>query len=242
MSGEVGALLERNDRPAYVRFETLAVENKTASLAAGHYVGTDVDYALITPPYSKDVFKIKVAQWKANLLQDVENGRLPQEWVDRYLDSYKRWKSGQEIPVHGTAIKGWGVLSPAQQETLLRINVLTVEDLAGINDEGIKRIGMGGQDLKNKAVAWLSQLRDKGPLTQEVASLKADKELLEKNIASLSAQVQLLAAQVKAFHLGVEANKGMQKPQQDDIAVDEIIDVPPASKSRQEKQTKAEQL
>lgn len=196
--GVVGSLLERKERPAYVKFETVAVENAAASLAAGHYVGRDVDYALITPPYSKDVFKVKVEQWKLNMKQDVQNGRMPQEWMDQYLDNYKRWKAGQELPLNGTPIKGWGVISPAQQETLLRMNILTVEDLGGINDEGISRIGMGGHDLKNKANAWLAQLRDKGPLTQEIAAMKAENALLKANVETLTGQVQQLMAQVGA--------------------------------------------
>ena len=231
MSGEVGAMLERKERPAYVRFETVAVENKSASLSSGHYVGRDVDYALITPPYSKDVFKIKVEQWKLNLAQDVTNGRLPQEWADDYLNAYKRWKSGQEIPLNGTPIKGWGVLSPVQQETLLRMNVLTVEDLAAINDEGIKRIGMGGTDLKNKAMAWLSQLRDKGPLTQEIASLKGENELLRKNVDTLTDQVKALAAQVRA----TSASQTMPQPPMEAATIeanDIIEDAPPPRAQR----------
>lgn len=194
----VGEVIDRKDRPAYVRFERVPVEDKAASLKAGHYVAKDVDYALITPPYSKDVFKIKVEQWKANMKQDVHNERLPQSWMDRYLEDFNRWQNGQEIPLVGTPIKGWGVISPAQQETLIRMNVLTIEDLAAINDEGVTRIGMGAIDLKNKAKAWLAQLNDKGPLTQEIAAVKAANTLLEGSIASLTRQVEELTSQLRA--------------------------------------------
>jgi len=86
----VGDVNSREDRPAYVRFEIVPVEDKAASEAAGHYVGRDVEYALITPPYSKDIFKIKVPQWKVNMKQDVANGRLPEAWMDKYLDAYAK--------------------------------------------------------------------------------------------------------------------------------------------------------
>lgn len=194
----VGELVDRKERPAYVRFERIAVEDKAASAKEGHYVAKDVDMALITPPYSKDVFKIKVPQWIANMKQDVQNGRLPEKWMEDYIESYNRWKKGEEIPLNGIAIKGWGVISPAQQETLIKMNVLTVEDLAGINDEGIKRVGMGGMDLKNKAVAWLSQLKDKGPLTQEIAAVKSENVILKSSVESLQRQVTELLSQFKA--------------------------------------------
>jgi hypothetical protein len=163
---------QRDDRPAYVRFERIAVEDVQATLQAGHYVAKDIDMALITPPYSKDVMKYKVKAWFDILDQDVRNNRIPQEWLDNYKKAYDAFKNGQEIPVVGTAIRGWGIISPAQQETLIKMSVLTVEDLAAMNDEGIKRIGMGGIDLKNKAKAWLLQLKDNGALAIQMADLQ----------------------------------------------------------------------
>lgn len=163
---------QRDDRPAYVRFERVAVEDIAASLAAGHYVAKDVDMALITPPYSKDVMKYKVKNWFDILDQDVRNNRIPQKWLDNYKEAYKAFQNGQEMPVNGTPVRGWGVISPALQETLIKMNVLTVEDLAAMNDEGIKRIGMGGIDLKNKAKAWLLQLKDNGALALQMAELQ----------------------------------------------------------------------
>lgn len=194
----VGQILDSSqNRPSYVRFERVPVEDVPASKAAGHYVAKDLDYALVTPAGSKDVFKCKVPQWFANLKQDVENGRLPPEWLDKYTQAYASWLAGQEPPLDGTPIRGWGVLSPAQQETLTRLHILTVEDLARMNDEAIRRIGMGAMDLKHKAVAWLAQLQDKGPLTQEVAALKAENALLKANLESLGRAVADLKAGVE---------------------------------------------
>lgn len=215
----VGEVLERKDRPAYVRFERVAIEDPVASRAAGHYVAKDVDYALITPPFSKDIFKIKVAQWLVNLKQDVQNDRLPQQWADQYVDAYKRWQNGQEIPLSGTPIKGWGVISPAQQETLIRLNILTVEDMAACNDEGINRIGMGASELRNKAKAWLAQLSDKGPLTVEIAALKSENQVQKGSIAILTRQVEELMGQVRASNMG-------QAPvaESNDIGASDILD------------------
>ena len=223
----VGEMLERKDRPAYVRFERVAVEDKVATLRAGFYVGKDVDMAHITPPYSKDVFKIEASQWFVNMKQDVVNGRMPEEWEHKYLDAYKRWQDGQELPPDGTPIRGWGVISPAQQETFIRMNVLTVEDLAGINDEGIRQIGMGAIDLRNKAKAWLSQLNDKGPLTVEIASIKAENAILQGSIESLTRQVQELKQTMK-----MHAEFPSQGPEAETIGVSDIIEDPRVEESK----------
>lgn len=197
----VGEFFERKDRPAYVRFERVAVDDPQATATQGHYVARDLDMVLITPPYSRDVFKIEAPQWIANMKQDVLNDRLPKAWMEQYLDAYARWQNGQEIPLVGTPIKGWGVLSPAQQKTLIELTILTVEDLAGITDEGIHRVGMGAIDLRTKATAWLSQLDNKGPLTLENAQLKQDKDLLNGEIETLKHQVAVLTARVEAAAL-----------------------------------------
>jgi cell division protein FtsB len=193
----VGDVLERKERPAFVRFDRQAQEDKAASLREGHYVAKDVDYAYITPPYSKDVMIFKVSNWFERLKHDAQNGRIPQEWVDHYHKQYESWKRGEEPALNGTPIKGWGMISPAQQDTLIRMSVLTVEDLAVMNDEGIKRIGMGAVGLKDKAAAWVSQNKDKGPLTQEIAALKARNRELESSVETLSKQVESLMTAVK---------------------------------------------
>jgi hypothetical protein len=41
-------------RPAYVMFEVRSEEDRAASVAAGKFVGRDVNYVIITPPGSKD--------------------------------------------------------------------------------------------------------------------------------------------------------------------------------------------
>lgn len=188
----VGEVAARETRYAYVRFKRVAVEDKAASLAQSRYVAKDVDYALITPPYSKDVAEIKVSTWLATAENDVRNGRVPAEVLKSWKEAHTAWLNGQEMPLRGTAIKAWGVISPAQQEMLIRMNILTVEDLAGVNDEGLRRIGMGSMELKTKAVAWLQQLNDKGPLTIEIAQVRAENTQLKASLDTLSTQVEQL--------------------------------------------------
>lgn len=208
---------DANDRMPYVRFERRPVEDKAASLEAGQYIAKDVDYALITPPYSKDVMVYKASNWFDQLKVDVSNGRLPPEWLDKWKKGYAAWQEGQELPVDGTPIKGWGVISPAQQETLIKMHVLTVEDLAAITDEGIHRVGMGGLDLKNKAKAWLKQLKSKGPATVEIAELKSKNKQLEQTVSDLLARIEKM-----------EKNTTQQEPRlyvvDNDISADDLLE------------------
>jgi len=193
----------------YVRFDRVPVEDAAASRDAGHYVARDVDFAYVTPPYSKDVMKHKVESWFAQLKVDATNGRIPGEWLTKYQAGYEAWKKGQELPLDGFPIKGWGVISPAQQETLIRLHILTVEQLAACNDEGLRRIGMGSVDLKNKATAWLKQLKKAGPATQEVAALQKENSVLKASIESLEKRVQELTKFVELAKMSEPAQAGI---------------------------------
>ncbi len=186
----------KEERPAYVTFETRAVEDRNASIEKGHYVTKNVDYALITPPFSKDCVSQEVSVWLKTMDDNVSAGRLPSRWRDNYKQQYEAWKRNEDVPLDGTPIKGWPLLSPAQQANLIAINVRTVEDLAAINDEGQKRYGMGGLDLKNKAQAWLKSASSLGSVVQENAALKSKVTDQEETIKSLSEQLQELSARL----------------------------------------------
>lgn len=189
---------EQDVRMPFVRFEQVAMENKAASLELGHYVAVDVDMAYVTPPYSKDIMKYKVKQWLDQLEVDCQNQRIPREWVEQYKKQYAYWKEGRELPLNGIPIKGWGVISPAQQETLIKMHVLTVEQLAVITEEGIRRLGMGGVDLKNKAEAWLKSLKKSGAITMELSELKAENARLKANQSVMESKIDELTRLVSA--------------------------------------------
>jgi len=201
----VGEILERDEnRPAYVRFERRAVTDSERTLSEGHHVSKDEDYALITPPYSKDVVEKKVAAWFMSVEKNVRAGRIPQKHLELWKESYRRWQDGQEPPVDGTPIKDWSSVSPAQCKNLLNAGCRSVEDLAQANDEAMRRLGMGAHDLKNKARAWLQAAKDHGPLTMQIASL-------EKENDQLKGTIQSLQDQIKRFEIRMDAQDGESK-------------------------------
>lgn len=218
----VAEIASRQDRPAYVTFKREPVQDHARSQEVGHYVAKDVDFAHITPPYSKDVFITKVTDWLSNLDRDVAAGRLPQEWAANYKRAYQAWQSGQEIPLNGTPIKGWGIISPAMQETLVKQNIRTVEDLAACNDEGLRRLGMGAVELKNRAHAWLNTAKDTGKIAMENARLNEKVSMLEH-------QVESLTSQMKTYAAAANANIIIQE-RVEEIASEDIIEPPPPPK------------
>lgn len=187
----------KEDLPAWVRFEVRADEDRTASIAAGTYMTKDVEYALVTPPYSKDCNVIEAKEWLRQNDEHVRNGRMAERVRDAYRAKYEAWSKGQEIPEDGVPIKSWTLLSPAQRDNLLAIGVRTVESLAKINDEGMKRYGMGALDLKNKAQSWLKTAKNIGPVVQENAALKVQVADLTLMVEGLTKTVEELKRQAE---------------------------------------------
>lgn len=191
-------LLGKAGKPAYVEFTTVPKELVKRSKEEGRYIAIDVDMVTVRQIGSVDSCVFKVESWLAQNKIDVQAQRLPREHADFYEKSYRRWKDGQEMPLTGTPIKGWAVISPAQSEAVLRLGIRTVEDLAAINDEAKARIGMGAIILKNKAQAWLAQAQDKGPLTMQMAAIQQENDVLKLTLATLQEQVEALRQAQKA--------------------------------------------
>lgn len=199
---------QREDRPPYVRFERRPVEDKNASLAAGHVVCRDVDFALVTPSYSKDCVEHKVDTWLKNTELNLKNGRIPPKWAENWRAQYAAWKKGEELPLDGTSVKNWSAVTPAQVKNLIAAGCRTIEDLAHVNDEGLRRIGMGAMEMKNKAIAYIKSTKDHGSvvmenaaLKNEIAQLKGSIEAMQMQIASLNGQAVKAAPEIEAIDL-----------------------------------------
>lgn len=187
------------ERPPYVTFEIRAVEDRQASIDSGYYQTKDVDFAFITPQGSKDRIERNVKEWFDQLENQCQQGRFKREWLTAYRGSYDAWKSGQELPLNGTAVLTWPVLSPAQAKQAIEHGVRTVEDLAAANEETIGRLGMGGRALKEKAVSWLAAAGSTGKVTEELNALRISNEEAKKRNAELEKQLSEVRAQVASL-------------------------------------------
>jgi alkanesulfonate monooxygenase SsuD/methylene tetrahydromethanopterin reductase-like flavin-dependent oxidoreductase (luciferase family) len=188
---------EQTERPAYVRFESIPVEDRDASIKNGFYTTKDVEHVIITPAGSKDEVVKKIDDWQANMKTAVRDGRMKPEWEVMYLNAYAAWKRGEEIPATGTPLKGWPLLGPSQLKMCLAANVRTVEDLAAMNGEALHRVGMGGQELKQKAESWLKAVKDTGGVVSENAGLRAKVSHLEGIVAAQTEKIRALELQLK---------------------------------------------
>lgn len=188
--------LTQRDMP-YVAFETRTEEDRKATEKEGRMVFVDRHYARITPPGSRDVHYESLPEWFTKLERDERSGRVMPEWVARWKDAYEKYKKGQEIPTDGTPIRGWTMLSGAQQESLIALNILTVEDLATLPSEGMSRIGMGALELRRRAESWLSQRDTTEPAAVKMSALQRENDTLRDTVKNLTEKVETLSKMVE---------------------------------------------
>lgn len=180
------------DRPPYVKFKKVAVEDRMATVRNGHFTTKDEIFAVITPAGSKDELEYVASEWFERMEESVRLGRFNQDWLQAYKGYYQAFLQGEEVPLKGTPLANWPALSPAQFESLKAARLYTVEDVAQMNEEAITRVGMGARALKQRAEAFLEAASGPGKMAEENASLKIRCRELEEQVKNLAEQVDAM--------------------------------------------------
>ena len=180
------------ERPPYVRFEYRAIEDRAESIKTGKYTTKNVAFALVTPSGTKDIVEREAESWLTNMENLSHQGAANPQWVTHFKHAFEQWKIGEEIPENGTPIKGWVVISPAEQTNIISAGVRTVEDLAAANEQALNNIGMGARSLKDKAIKWLESAKDTGKVVQEVTALRQENDDLKRTLQDMMERMQAL--------------------------------------------------
>jgi len=169
---EVNQMAGNNpDMALAVEFFVKAVENPRLSIEEGRPIFEDREFIRIRFP--ADNKRELVAP--ANEMHFVSNQRRQMTYAERFANVYHAFKNSEADFVSGTPLSELPVLTEAKRAELRAQNIKTVEQLAGLTDTGLRKIGMGARDLVVAAQAYLD--RAKG--TSEVAELKRQLEELK---------------------------------------------------------------
>jgi hypothetical protein len=199
--------MQRENAMPFIRFEVRPVEDRAASIKHGRFMTKDVDYILIVPLGSggKEQIEQVYSEWleqkqRETGRQEIRTGdssvpmfasRFPDEWLDKIEKGYAAWKAGQEMPVDGTPLAQWAVLSPAQRQHFIGAGVQTVEQLANLPDGGLDAFGMGGFALRQRARDFL-QINggESNKTTAELEALRVENESLKKRLDGIMAKLE----------------------------------------------------
>ncbi len=181
------------ERPPFLRFHDMSVEDRNASIAAGHLVLKSQHMVTVRQIGSKDGPEFIATEWLTQQDNLATMNRLPGEWAKSYRAQYEAWKQGMEGPVNGFPLREWPAVNRALAEGMIAVGIQSVEDLAAANEEALGRIGMGARGLQQKARAWLDA-KDGRVNAEEVAALRAELDDRDGRIQSLETRLAALEA------------------------------------------------
>lgn len=135
------------------------------------------------PIYREEVcIKIYIPGDKTNQID-----RIASEMdIERFRKQYEKFLKNEEQVV-GTPLEFSGIVDAATVEELRYFNVRTVEQLAGMNDGALQKFA-GGQQLKQRAQAWLDRAQSATQIREDLQSelAKRDQQIeqLKRMLAS----------------------------------------------------------
>jgi hypothetical protein len=179
-------MLQEERHGFYVEFELRPEEDREASIDQGMPVFKDVEFAMITMPggglvVDKPINEALLYEWKNG-----DNRRKPPSPFA--YRAYEAWKEGREAPVNGTDLKNWPGVTPAQLKTCQNATVRTIEDLAEANADTIRKLGMGGVAMMEKAKAYLAAA-NQNKTSEEVSALMVKLEALSDTVKRKDEQI-----------------------------------------------------
>jgi hypothetical protein len=165
------------DKTLLVKFYFKTVPDPSASEEQGRACFKEREYIDIRVPGTRGAGAVRPAT-----LRDKK----------RFERHYQAFKQRVELPVEGTPLSEWPVITRAHAEELAFVNVKTVEQLAGMSDSVASQM-MCGQMFKTKANKWLEQAKS------DVTSKELANELAQRDakIAELSGKLEALTKKLE---------------------------------------------
>lgn len=167
------------DKKLLVKFYVKPRPDNAESLKAGRPIFKDVEYIDIKIPGDRTGGVARPASHADK---------------QRFRAHYEAFKSRIEMPLSGTPLIEWPLVSRSLAEELAFHNVKTVEHLSTMSDTHSGKF-MGLNALKAKALKWLEQAGEEAKVHE------LQQELLERDerIATQGAQLEILQEQMAAL-------------------------------------------
>jgi hypothetical protein len=170
---------QQQDDQLLVKFYIKQRKNDAESLKQGRPIFKDVEYV-----------DIKIAGSRT------EGVNRPATFHDkqRFPRHYAAFQQRVEMPVEGTPLAEWPIMSRSMVEELSFHNIKTVEQLVDLNDS--KAAGfMGINDLKAKAKKWLDNSEETARIN-EISELKASSLDKDTKIDQMADLIDSLTARL----------------------------------------------
>lgn len=158
----------------FIEFYTDAVEMGYESEKQGRPIYADMPHIRILIPGDKN-----------NIIER----RASKADEQKYPNAWKRFQSSEVSGQTGTPLEQWPQINRSQVKEAKYFEIHTVEQMAGLSDANVDKLGMGFRDLRTKASAYLGVAAD----TAKATAQASENERLRSEIEDLRAQVKEIA-------------------------------------------------
>lgn len=174
----VGEVEFGSDARIAVKFYSKPMPDYLKSKEAGRPIFSSVDFVELRQPGERDTYDQPVTQ----------------EMIMRFPRHWAAYKEGKEQVTLGTPLSLLFADNLAIVENLKYFRIVTVEQLANINDTQVQNIGLGGQQFRQKAKDYLEK-SEKGKGFHE---LEAKNDALELKLNEALAKIDAMAQRFTA--------------------------------------------
>ncbi len=178
----------KDDAATVVTFKTLSVFSDSKSTKAGRPIYDDHEVVEIRLAGNKQTVGAFPAHEICGWVDGPDGTRQAQTYAMKYNAQYLAYKNGDGQVLLGTPLEALSVLAPGKRLELKALNIYTVEALASLDGNNLKRLGMGGRELKDQAQSYLdnaSEHRIEDRMSEVVTAQDAKIAELMAKIAEL---------------------------------------------------------
>lgn len=176
--GHVGVVQQADRR--FVEFYRGQVLNGIRSAAEGRPMYESVDMVKIIHPGERDIHHVRV--------NDGHKYEFPRQWA--------AYEAGRQPEADGTPVETLYPNDPALVGQFRQLHIFTVEQLGGLTEQGISRLGMGGRAHVERAQKFLDAAKGMAgahKLQAEVDAANERAEQMAEKIALMERQLAALA-------------------------------------------------
>jgi len=150
-------------------------------------------------PIYRDEERVKIHMPGNSLSVPVE--RVNDEHRARWPEHYRRFRAGLEMAHDGTPLEMWpAITSKSQVYFLKHHSIHTVEQMAGVTDYDLTKLGMGGRSLRSLAKAFLDSA-ERNALTK---SIMAENDRVTTELLDARRQIEELKGLMNGMQAQIE--------------------------------------
>jgi len=172
------------DDKLFVKFENKPVQDKQATADQGRPIFKEIPHISIRAAGSQNFVCRRASH--------ADRQRFPRHFA--------AFEQKQEMPVEGTLLSEWPLISRTMAKELEGLEVKTVEQLVNMSDQNSQNF-MGINELKRKAQLFLDHAAGEAPL------IKMQDELTQRDatIAQQQTMINLMSERLNALEKGTPA-------------------------------------